>query len=331
MRPTSSRALLTAAKLPALLVTDPIHIKYLLGKEADGGLLLVLPKRYVYFTHLPFLTYPAKLIERGIEVKPMDAFEKMMRTLDACGYEADEVSVTRFAGWKKKFKSVTFVRTAGVIQEYRRSKDDDELRLIRRAKKITRELLRRVPGSLRTSITEQKLARQLQMWALELGAEGMAFPTIVAFGSNTAHVHHMPTTRVLKKGHLVQIDVGAKFDGYCSDASQVFFTAAPTREERRVYEALNEAARAAERLAKPGASTRALDEAARAVLRREHLEEKFCHSLGHGVGLEIHEGVSLSSRAPDQKILKREVITIEPGVYFPGKFGMRVEDTYIME
>ena len=191
---------------------------------------------------------------------------------------------------------------------------------------MTKELLRRVPSVLRKSTTEEKLARQLLLWSLELGADGLSFDPIVAFGTHTGCPHHRPTSRSLRKGHLVQIDVGVKFRGYCADMSEVFFTVTPTKTEEQVYRVLTLAKNRAMKAAGVGAPTHELDAMVRAMLKKAGIEQYFTHALGHGVGLEIHEGISISRKAPEAKLLKNEVITIEPGAYFPGKFGMRVED-----
>jgi Xaa-Pro aminopeptidase len=214
----------------------------------------------------------------------------------------------------------------GVVEEFRRAKDEEELRQIRRAHRVTREILRRIPSALKVGITEEQLARRLAIWALELGADGLSFDPIVAFGTHTSHPHHTPTSRSLRKGHLVQIDVGAKVHGYCADMSQVFFTAKPTVQQRLVYDVLCGVQKRAMAAAKAGVTNHALDRLARDVFKKAGMEQAFPHALGHGVGLEIHEGVTLSGKREKMTLLKNEVITIEPGVYFEVKFGMRVEE-----
>jgi Xaa-Pro aminopeptidase len=231
---------------------------------------------------------------------------------------------------KKLAPHMRLVDKGGVVECYRRQKDEGEIKLISRAQRITKELLRRVPSALRPGITEEKLARQLQIWALELGADCLSFDAIVAFGTHTGFPHHVPTSRTLKKGHIVQIDVGATVRGYCSDMSRVFFTAPPTPQQKLVYDTLLKAQKRAMDAVKPGVGTAELDRLAREVLKSQGIEEAFCHSLGHGVGLEIHEGITLSQLRKSVELLQGEVITIEPGVYFPGKFGMRIEDMVIV-
>ncbi len=329
MRPTSPAHILKQAETPAFLVTNLINLRYLTGMTLSAGAILALPRRLILFVDSRYRDMADRAAE-GITVKDISELPVMMEEIRKCGFEAEDVTVQRSAGWKTRYPKTKFIPTIGVLQEFRRQKDEEELKILRRAQRMTREILRRVPSVLGKSITEERLARQLLLWALELGAEGLSFDPIVAFGTHTACPHHHPTSRVLQKGHLVQIDVGVKFRGYCADMSEVYFTAEPTKTEHQVYRALKVAQGKARESVKPGASTRELDRIARRILKKAGIEEYFTHSLGHGVGLEIHEGVSLSQKAPDQKLLKNEVITLEPGVYFPGKFGMRVEEMIIV-
>ncbi len=321
----SPHALLTEADLPALLVSDLTNIRYLTGLAVTAGLLLVLPRRALLFVDAGYREAAERRAE-GVSVRDIDTLPEFLKAVPRCGFESDEVTVARFFGWKKKFPGTAFVRTTGVVAGFRRRKTEDELRLLKRAHRMTRELLRRVPSALRTQTTEEKLARQLLMWTLELGGDGLSFDPIVAFGTHTSSPHHRPTSRTLQKGHVVQIDVGVRFRGYCADMSEVFFTAEPTLAEQQVYDTLCLAKRKAMAAVKAGVTNHALDRIARDVLKKRGIEDAFTHALGHGVGLDVHEGITLSSKAPETALLRHEVVAIEPGAYFPGKFGMRVED-----
>src|SRR3989344_4025052 len=325
MRPKTPSAVLAQAKIQAFLVTDLTNIRYLTGLPVSAGAVLILPRRMLFFVDDRYRFQAEHRVAPSIGVRDIRDVAKFLEELKICGCEAETVTLQRFALWKKKYKNTKFVQCSNVIEHFRRSKEPEELRLMHRAERITEELLRRVPLALHKGTTELKLARQMQIWALELGADGLSFDPIVSFGTHTSSPHHHPTTRSLKKGHIVQIDIGAKVGGYCADRSEVYFTGKPTPLQERVYGALCEARDAAMQAAKPGVTTHALDKIARDILAREGIEQAFTHSLGHGVGLDIHEGATLSQKAPVEKILKNEVITIEPGVYFPGKFGMRVE------
>lgn len=326
MRPKSPQKLLRRSQTSLYLVTDPVNIRYLSGVGVSAGAMLVTRRGFFLFVDARYAERAKREAFAGIKVFPLDDLRRHLRRGAHCGFESEKVSVERRARWSSRFPGVTFVRRPGVVEHFRRRKDPAELRYLRRASRITRELLRLVPRALRPGITEEQLARQLALWALERGAEGLAFDPIVAFGTHTASPHHAPTRRKLRRGHLVQIDVGAKVNGYCADMSAVFFTAPPTLLQRNVHHVLRAVQRASMCFARAGVTNRALDAEARAMLRDEGWEQYFTHALGHGVGLEIHEGVTLSQKQPEEKLLSGEVITIEPGVYFPRRFGMRVEE-----
>ncbi len=326
MRPRSPREILTPSGLSAFLCTDLTNIRYLTGVVVSSGMVLVTGKRIMLFVDGRYRFEVEHLVLPGIAVRDIADLPRIMQAEKTCGFEAEHVSVGERSAWKKIFSATKFVPTSGIIEEFRRSKSDQELRLMQRAHRMTKELLRRVPAALRKGVTEEKLARQFGIWALELGADGLAFPPIVAFGTHTGIPHHVSGPRSLKKGHLVQVDVGVKYRGYCSDLSRVFFTAAPTPLQKRVFETLLRVQDEVIKEAKPGVTNRALDRRARTILAKEGLEEAFSHALGHGLGLDIHEGVVLSQKRREMKLLKNEVVTVEPGVYFPGKFGMRIED-----
>lgn len=330
MRPKHPKDLLSAAKTRAFLVTDLTNVQYLTGLSVTSGCVLVTGSHFLFFTDSRYLEMAEHRAYRGIKVHDREELQKTLQSVRSCGCESESLSLEVMRRMKRKYKSTKFIHTTGIIEEFRRSKSDDELRAFRRAQRITREMIRRVPTMLRRAISEKELAWQLEVWAHELGADDLSFPSIVAFGTNTSVPHHSPTTRRLKKGHIVQIDCGAKYGGYCADQSAVFFTGKPTAFQKHVYEVLLEAKDEVVMAVKKGVTTHELDHIARDILEREGIEHYFTHSLGHGVGLNIHEGVTLSQKAPKQTLLKNEIVTVEPGVYFPGKFGMRVEEEVIV-
>lgn len=329
MRPTS-RQLLKGIGQPAFLITNLTNIRYLSGVSVSHGYMLATDASYVLFVDDRYGESARESAIKGCKVRPLQTFPSALKRLKTCGFEAQHVTVSTLKAWKKTFLNTKFVQLEQVVEEYRRSKDADERRAMEKAHRITCDILRRIPTILQPGISERAVAWTIESWARASGAEGMAFESIVAFARNTSRPHHHPTARVLKKGQIVQIDIGAKYRGYCSDRSAVYFTGKPTKRQRQVYDALTEAKDAVVRALKPGASTRELDRIARAVLKRHGFEEYFTHALGHGVGLDIHEGVTLSSKAPDRSLLLHEAVTVEPGVYFPGSFGMRLEDIVIV-
>lgn len=308
-----------------LLVTDRTNIRYLAGIDMSAGVILLRKTGATLFADDRYIER-ARSVCRGMAVRHIGELPGVLHGIRRCGFEAEHVTVARREAWKKKFPRTRLVPCNDVIERRRRRKRPEEIRALRRAGRITEDLLRQIPAALRARPTERELAWKLQCWARERGADAIAFDPIVAFGKHTSRPHHHPADRRLQRGDLVQIDVGARYGGYCADRSEVYFTGVPTAEQSKAHAALKEALAAAKAAAKAGALNRALDRLARRVLRRHGFEEEFCHALGHGVGLSVHEGITLSSKAPLTKLLRGEVIAIEPGLYFSGKFGMRLEE-----
>lgn len=316
--------LLKQAKTPAFLVSSVLHIRYLTGLPLTAGLLLVTPRKYLLFVDSRY-TEAAQDI-RGVVVCPIGEISKYMQRLRSCGFESNDVTAARLQLWKRKWKGTRLVPTTEVIEYYRRTKRTDERAALRTARTMTQAVLRAVPQLLKPGMTELELARKIHILVLEQGGDGLSFETIVAFGSNSSRPHHRPTARTLRSQDIVQIDMGVKYRGYCADMSEVFFMGKPTADQQELLELLHTLKRAAMRLARAGTDAGDLDRFVRSELAKHKLEEFFTHALGHGVGLDVHEGVILSKKAPKTPLLAKEVIAIEPGVYFPGKYGMRVED-----
>ena len=324
------QSIVADAKVDAFLVSNLTNIFYLTGVRVSTGFLLIKAKKSVLLVDARYTEKAQNSVYKGVVVQDIDSITKELKTVKKCGFEAFDVTVARFNRWKRSFLNTKFVQTSGIIEEYRRSKDAAELRHFKKAQRITRVMMERVPNALTTGITEQELAWQLELWARELGAEGLSFDAIVGFGTHSAIPHHSPTKKKLKKGDIVQIDVGAKVEGYCADQSRVFFTGKKSKLQEEVFSALSRAKLESEKAVKPGVTNHKIDRIARNILAEYDLEKYFTHSLGHGVGLDIHEGITLSTKAKSTPLLKNEIITIEPGVYIPGKFGMRLEDEIIV-
>lgn len=330
MRPVNSESVLKKAKIRAFLVSNLTNIRYLSGVEVSAGLLLVRPKGMTVFVDSRYTEAAQKEVREGVDVAAIDDLPATLKRIRRCGVEAESVTLQRFASWKRKFKNTKFVQKEGIIEEFRRSKSKDELRHVQKAQRITHELLARIPGALKRGVTEKAIAEQLRRWSVDLGADGLSFDPIVAFGKNSSRPHHHPGSTKLARQDIVQVDVGARIEGYCADQSAVFFVGKPTEQQQQVYSAVERAKDAAIAALKPGVTNHVLDSIARKVLAEEGLEEYFTHSLGHGVGLDIHEGISLSKKAPKTRLLKNEIVTIEPGVYIPGKFGIRLEEEVVV-
>lgn len=331
MPPVSAATLLSSAGVDALLVSHLTNIRYLTGLQLSAGFLLARRSGFTLFVDARYSENARAMLRGRMRICDIDALPSALKALPVCGVESEHVTLEKYRKWKTSFKSTKFVQTVGILAQARRVKAAHELQAIRTACRITRKVLSDIPSFLRPGLSERQLAWRITEACHRLGAEGMAFDTIVAFGAHTARPHHRPTDAVVRKGDLVQIDMGAAWGGYCSDFSRVYFTGEPTRLQRQTYDVLSRVQRSMMRRTKAGITNRQLDALAREQLGRHGFTTAdFPHALGHGVGLDIHDGIVLSGKAPEVTLQKNEVVTIEPGLYFPGKWGMRIEDTVIV-
>jgi Xaa-Pro aminopeptidase len=242
------------------------------------------------------------------------------------GIEGERLTVAERTRLADLLPSGVRLRDAtALVERARMVKDDEELDLIRAAVRLGATLFDRTLAVLRPGVKEAEVAAEMEYAARRAGAEGMSFPTIIASGARSALPHGRATGQAVAPGGFVVCDFGVILAGYCSDQTRTVWVGAPSDEARNVYEAVREAQGAAIAAVRPGISVGEVDGAARKVLRKAGLGRYFTHSTGHGVGLEIHEAPRVA--AGQKEILKPGmVITIEPGVYFPGKWGVRIED-----
>ncbi|MDR2493130.1 MAG: Xaa-Pro peptidase family protein [Coriobacteriales bacterium] len=221
--------------------------------------------------------------------------------------------------------AVELVETTDLVVRLRAQKDASELVSLRRAQQIADAAFADLLVWLRPGRTEVECAQALERLMVQHGAQECSFSTIVASGPHSANPHAVPTGRCLQEGDLVVIDFGARYNDYCSDATRTLCVGEPSDEQRTLYDAVLEAHEAARALLAPGVTGKQAHECALAVLARHELDEYFTHSLGHGVGLDIHELPSLSP-VSDDVLAAGSVVTVEPGAYLPGLGGVRIED-----
>lgn len=204
-----------------------------------------------------------------------------------------------------------------------------KLKNIEQAQRITERTFDDLLKEVRPGRTERELARLVRSLARRHGAGALAFDPIVAAGRNAADPHAKPGNRKLRKGQLVMIDLGTRYGGYCSDMTRMVAVGRPTDEARKVYAVVLRAQRAAIKAARPGITGRELDAVARGVIDRAGYGKYFVHALGHGVGRKIHQDPRLTPRR-NHRLKPGDVVTIEPGIYLPGRLGVRVEDMLLI-
>jgi len=331
---------LATTRFDALLISHLPNIRYLCGFTGSAGLLLMEESGSVFFTDV---RYDTQAHEEVKSAKVVIARKSVLQALGellggrrkrargwTVGIEAEHFTIA-------EKKRLTKVRPSGVtlkdapsmVERARMVKDADELNQIRAAVALGAKLFDRALEVIRPGVKEVEVAAEMELAARRGGAEAMSFSTIIASGARSALPHGRATEQAIAPGGFVVCDFGVILSGYCSDQTRTVWVGAVSgvgqNDARKAYEAVKEAQQAAIDVVRPGTTAGEVDAAARKVLKKAGLGRYFTHSTGHGVGLEIHE---IPRVADGQKEILQPgmVITIEPGVYFPGQWGIRIED-----
>jgi Xaa-Pro aminopeptidase len=323
---------LSALGLDALIVTRLPNVRYLSGFTgsngqaviaADGSAVFLTDGRYDEQS-----SHEVADAERVIYLDGVTPVERdVVGTVSRLGFE--DIGLT-YRGWRRlgeRLEGVELVPTDALVEALRRVKDPEEVAAIAAAQATADAAFERVilGGALREGVTEREVAIALERAMREAGADDVGFPTILAFGEHAAEPHHHPTDRPLRRGDVVKSDFGAVAAGYHSDMTRTVAFGEPGERVRELHALVAAAQRAGIAAARPGAALSAVDGTARRVIEDAGLGEAFPHGLGHGVGLEIHEGPMFHRLATDELPLGA-VVTVEPGVYVPGLGGVRIED-----
>lgn len=318
-------------ELDLLLVTHLVNVRYLTGFGGTNGACLCGADSRLFLTDFRY-TERAEAEVEGWEIETLteDWLAGLAGHLQGrVGFEDDHLAVRTLAKLEKESADgVELVPAGGLVEDLRRIKDERELGAIAAAAQLADNVYRWCLEQGLASRSERDVARAAEARIRELGAEP-SFPPIVAAGANGALPHAEPGDREIGHGELVVFDMGAELDGYCSDCTRTFATGEPGEAAREVYELVRGAQEAALESIAPGTSGKAADAVPREIIEDAGHGERFGHGLGHGVGLEVHEAPRLSARSEDT-LQAGEVVTVEPGVYLPGEFGVRIEDLVVV-
>ncbi len=326
------RAASDEAGVGSLLVTGRANVLWLTGLDSSNAAVLLLPDRVVLSTDARYEARAMTLgdnLELLIDRRPELALVRLAEECGelALGFDEEQLTVSERRTLARAVgELLPLVPVPGLPEMHRARKDLGEVAGIRAACDIASAALTELASEIRVGDTELRIARRLEWLMAEQGAQDRAFPTIVASGSNTATAHHEPTDRQVAPGDLLLIDFGARLDGYNSDCTRVFVVGDdPDEWQQRLFDVVDRAATAARACLVAGVEAAAVDEAARSVIAAAGWADAFGHGTGHGIGLEVHEAPSLSSHA-EGMVLPGQVVTVEPGVYLPGRGGVRIED-----
>ena len=319
-------------QMKSLLVTKPANVTYTTGFSGDDSWALITNRAVYLLTDSRYIEQAqkecacCKIVQRTDSLaKALAKLVKKLKSVQTVTVEKS-TSLAAFESLKKHVK-VRLKAVASIIESARSIKDNSEVAAIKAAAAIAAKALKQTLGYIKPGITENELAGRLD-FQIRKAAASNSFETIVAFGPNASRPHHQPGRRKLKKNDCVLIDFGARYKGYCCDITRCFVVGRPTRFYKKVYDAVQQAQTAALRMMKAGAEIKKVDAAPREVIDKYGLPV-YGHGSGHGLGLEIHEEPFLSAESKG-KLKAGEIITIEPGIYIPGKLGVRIEDDVLI-
>jgi Xaa-Pro aminopeptidase len=325
------------AGVSGLLVTHLADVRYLSGFTGSSAALAVSRRAARLFTDGRYRTQAAEEV-KGAKVDivsgaPAIAAAQWLSAQPGvanAGFDPQWTTVAELSRWKAGLASKLRRRflvplETSLVEALRLVKDEEELGIMREAALLGCKLFEHIVGFIRPGLREVDVAAELEHQARVLGAEGMSFETIVASGERSALPHGRATRARLPRRGFLTLDFGVILKGYCSDMTRTVYLGKPKRNERSAYEAVLEAQLAGVEAVSSGVSCGAVDEAARGVLRKAGFAEAFSHSTGHGVGLEIHEPPRIGA-GQTNTLQPGMVVTIEPGVYLAGQFGIRIED-----
>ena len=328
-----------AAGVEALLITHLPDVRWLCGFTGSNASLVLSRGRAVLFTDGRYTTQAkAEAVGTKVVISTKPALTAACEWIAAagigrCGFDDGNTTVAALKQMRAAVpagrRRTLFQPVGWLVAKLRWIKDADEIAIMRAATALGCRLFEGILATMQPGMTETAVAAELEHAARMAGAEAMSFPTIVASGVRSALPHGHATQAKLPRSGLVTLDFGVVLDGYCSDMTRTVHMGRARAGERGAYDAVLEAQEAGVAAVRAGVTAGDVDEATRSVLRKAGLAEWFTHSTGHGVGLEIHEGPRLAAKQ-NQKLEAGMVVTIEPGIYMAGKFGIRIEDMVLV-
>ncbi len=330
--------LLPRWEVDVLLVSDLHNVRYLTGYTGSNGLALIGAQSRTFVSDFRYIEQAAEEVDPSFDRRTVPASTDLLELVDDAlpaealrlGFESDHVSVQRHERIRELLGDrVELVACSGLVESLRAVKDAEEIASISAAAALADASFEQLLKDGLLGRTERELALALEHDMRERGAERASFDSIIAGGAHGALPHAHARDVEIRANDLVVIDWGAQLDGYCSDCTRTVAAGEPDGEAREIYELVLEAQLAGVQAVRAGRGTQEVDRAARAVIDDRGYGEQFGHGLGHGVGLDIHEGPWLKQKS-DGELQAGNVVTIEPGVYLPGRLGVRIEDLVVV-
>lgn len=311
------------------LIVSPENRRYFTGFDASDGFLFITKSGSVFLTDSRYIEAAKdKIICCEVEEQKGKLMDYAKRfNCKVLAVEADRLTVTQLKNLRKALHGIklTTVGTDKIIDSFRAVKNEAEIENICKAQRIAEAAFDHILGFIKVGVTEKEVALELDHYMLSHGADSLSFETIAISGANTSKPHGVPTDKKIEHGDFVTMDYGAVVNGYHSDMTRTVAVGAASDEQKKIYKIVFEAQLAVLRVLKNGVKCSDADKAARDVITEAGYGEYFRHSAGHGVGIEIHEKPFISPKST-ATLRSGNVVTDEPGIYIPGKFGVRIED-----
>ena len=317
----------------AIIISSPENRRYFTGFPSSDGYLVITKNDAVFFTDSRYIeaaqnaakTYKTELLTKvSKEILGYLQENNISRVL----FERERLTVSEFENFKsilKPIKVSSSKKLENKINALRAVKSKEEIKNIKKAQRIAEDAFHHILTFIKPGVTEKEIALELDFYMLSHGAEAISFETIAVAGKKTSMPHGVPDDNVVKNGDFVTLDFGAVVNGYHSDMTRTVAVGDVSPEQKKIYEIVLQAQLKSLETLKCGVSCKDADSAARDIISGAGYGEYFGHGTGHGVGVEIHENPSLSPRS--ENVLKiNNIVTVEPGIYIPGKFGVRIED-----
>lgn len=321
----------------ALIVTSPISRKYLLDFMSSAGTIVILPDKQYFIVDFRYFEVAKEHIQTCELILQDQLYQQIQEILEkhhvkTVGLEEAFVTLADFRGFRERLESFEVLLDSGLsrlLEKMRLTKTQDEVAKIIKAQEMTDAAFSKILGFIKAGVSEKDVATELEYEMKKSGADGFAFDTISVAGTNSSLPHGRPSDYKLQQGDFLTMDFGAKYDGYHADMTRTVAVGAVSEEQKKVYQTVLTAQQMALDAIMPGKKCSDIDRAARDYIYENGYEGRFGHGLGHSVGLEIHEEPRFSPYC-DTVLEPGMVLTVEPGIYLPKQFGVRIEDIVVL-
>lgn len=319
--------------MQGMIISNPVNIRYLTNIVAEG-ILLITRKENIFLTDGRYieevqniLTIDDEIIVHEFKEYSKDEYENFFIFCENVGFEEEYVTYAEYKEYMHKYKVNNFQETEKIIEKQRMIKDENEIEKIRKACELTDKCFDYLVDYIKVGQTEKEIALEIEKYFRLNGADGISFEPIVASGKNSSKPHAVPTDKKIDLGDVITLDFGCKYEGYCSDMTRTIFVGYIPEEVKKIYDLVLKNQLQTEKQLKDGEKIKIISKMVENDFKLNGYD--LIHSLGHGVGLDIHEYPGIHSKN-DNVLREKMIITNEPGIYLPGKFGVRIEDTVLI-